>query len=57
MRGESLPFLGAHEGQVADPVIEALQSVHQLGVTARDHPVRPLVVSSQPSQNVFLKLR
>ena len=24
-------------------------AVHQLGVTARDHPVRPLVVSSQPS--------
>jgi len=23
MRGESLTFLGAHEGQVADPVIEA----------------------------------
>jgi len=34
-----------------------LQSVPQLGVTARDHPVRPLVVSSQPSPNVCLKLR
>ena len=35
----------------------SLQRVHQLGVTARDHPVSPLVVSSQPSQNVFLELR
>jgi hypothetical protein len=34
-----------------------LQRVHQLGVTARDHPVRPLVVSRQPAQKVFLKLR
>ena len=34
-----------------------LQRVHQRRVTARDHPVRPLVVSSQPAQNVFLKLR
>jgi hypothetical protein len=34
-----------------------LQRAPQLGVTARDHPVRPLVVSSQPSQHVFLKLR
>ena len=33
------------------------QRVHQLGVTARDHSVRPLVVSSQPAQNVFLKVR
>ena len=32
------------------------QRVHQLGVTARDHPVRPLVVSSQSAQNGFLKL-
>jgi hypothetical protein len=33
------------------------QRVHQLGVTTRNHPVRPLVVSSQPSQNMSLKLR
>ena len=33
------------------------QRVHQLGVTARNHPVRPLVLSSQSSQNGFLKLR
>jgi hypothetical protein len=26
-------------------------------VTARDHPVRPMVVRSQPSQHMFLKLR
>jgi len=35
----------------------SLQRVHQRGVTARDPPVRPLVVSRQPSQQVFLKLR
>jgi hypothetical protein len=34
-----------------------LQRVHPLGVTARDHPVRPLVVSRQSAQNVFLQLR
>ena len=33
-----------------------LQRVHPLGVTARNHSVRPLVVRSQPSQHVFLKL-
>ena len=42
---------------LTDSAFVPLQRVHQLGVTARDHPVRPLVVSSQPSQHVFLKLR
>ena len=40
-----------------DMTFVPLQRVHQLRVTARDHPVRPLVVSSQPAQHVFLKLR
>ena len=42
---------------MTDIAFVPLQRVHQLGVTARDHPVRPLVVSSQPSQHVFLKVR
>ena len=39
------------------PLTVASLYLGQLGVTARDHPVRPLVVSSQPSQHVFLKVR
>jgi len=42
---------------MTDIAFVPLQRVHQLGVTARDHPVRPLVVSSPPSQNMFLQLR
>lgn len=42
---------------MTDITFVPLQRVHQLGVTARDHPVRPLVVRSQPAQNMFLKLR
>src|SRR5690242_7505564 len=35
MRGESLTLLGAHEGQVADPVIEALEWIIE---TSKDGP-------------------
>ena len=34
-----------------------LQSPHSLVVTARDHSLGPLLVSQQPSQDVFLELR
>ena len=42
---------------MTDIAFVPLLRVPQLGGTARDHPVRPLVVSSQPSQHVFLKFR
>jgi len=42
MRGEPLIFLGAHEGQVADPVIEAA------GATRRGHTMAP--EAQTPSQ-------
>jgi hypothetical protein len=42
---------------MTDIAFVPLLRVPRLGGTAREHPVRPLVVRSQPSQNVFLKLR
>ena len=42
---------------MTDIAFVPLQRVHQLGVTARDHPVRPVVISRQSAQHVFLQLR
>jgi len=41
---------------MTDIALVTLEGTHQVWMTAGDHPMRPLVISHQPPENLCLEL-